>query len=722
MEALTAVHLFSFVPVVAFGGVIWFERHRRTGGRIRTAALFRSLVIMAALGVFQTLAWAFRGGLPLDWPQLFVVSGSLYALALLLLEYSIHAQRIEESFLSQDFHRGLRGLKPLVIAAGALVLLVLTAAVAWRWNHSSFPLNLFLTSDVQSNPILSYNVQMTLAAAAWAVLVVAIALFAALKLFNLQQGVIRQRSYPFFALIGVTAVLMVDVLRAGPAPSLETAYRLPLPWFFVLNSVYLVRLVEEFFLWSQSNLRSDRTRVEQRQHAQNLLIRRVIGAAEDEDRRVVAEVMQAALEKMRGRLVIAEYGITGMAAYRVAGSVLRVEDACHVLGYCTPLVDHKSIKNLDKAKLNDQIVRTTYEAADLQRPDRSPKDWGTRLVREAVTTRSIAVTAELPEGLKGLQRLAGVVPVFDADTLAGFLVVFKDSFDRLYPTEHEVLGELTETLATVWALISGKEVQKERNRLQGEMASARTIQTSILPRRIDIPGYRVATFMETATEVGGDVYDAVATPFGTYLGIGDVAGHGLPAGMMAVISVAALHGALDASRVLGFPLPMEQVYDTVNRVLCTLNRDRIGSDKFMTQNYFLINGGRFDHVGTHLVAAVWRAGEQTVEELPGLTDKTGFLGISELVVSHDSLGTFTLASGDVLVLYSDGVSEARNAGGAMFGLEGIKRCLAEHAGQPPEALIAAVLESLRRFAAPGDLKKHGGRFADDVSLVVLSKD
>ena len=103
MEALTAVHLFSFVPVVAFGGVIWFERHHRAGGHIRTVALFRSLVVMAVLGVFQTLAWVLRGGLPLVWPQLLLVSGSLYALALLLLEYSIHAQRIEESFQRINF-------------------------------------------------------------------------------------------------------------------------------------------------------------------------------------------------------------------------------------------------------------------------------------------------------------------------------------------------------------------------------------------------------------------------------------------------------------------------------------------------------------------------------------------------------------------------------------------------------------------------------------------
>ena len=722
MDALTAVHLFSFVPVLAVGGVLWFERRPRSGGRVRTVFLLRSLVVLGAVGVFQTFTWVFRGGLPLVWPQVFVLSSLLYALAFLLLEYSIHAQRIQESFLSQDFRRALVGVMPWFFVAGALVLAVFAAAGAWTWDHRGFPLNLFLQEEAQNNPILGYSQHMTLTALACSAILIAIALFAALKLFNLQKGVIRQRGYPFYMQILVTVVLMIDVLRSPPGASLDTAYRLPIPWFFLLNAVYLVRLVEEFFLWSQSNLRSDRIRVEQRQHAQDLLIRRIIGAGEDEDRTVVVEVMEAALEKMRGRLVIDEYRITGMAAYRVAGSVLRVEHPSHVLGYCTPLVDHKSIRNFDKAKLNDQIVRTTYDLAELQDSTGNPKDWGTRLVHQAVTTRQIVVTAELPEGLKGLQRLAAVVPVFDADRFAGFLTVFKDSFDRMYPTEQEALGELAETLATVWALVSGKEAQRERNRLQGEMNTARAIQTSILPRAISVPGYRVATFMETATEVGGDVYDVVPSPSGTYLGIGDVAGHGLPAGMMAVISVAALHGALEAARVLGRPLPLDQVYDTVNRVLCTLNRDRIGSDKFMTQNYFVINGNRFDHVGTHLVAALWRAATQTVEELPGLAERTGFLGLSEYVVSDQSLGSFTMDTGDVLVLYSDGVTEAKNAVGALFGLDGIKLCLAEHADQEPEGIIAELMGSLRRYSASGDLKKHGGRFADDVTLVVLAKE
>jgi sigma-B regulation protein RsbU (phosphoserine phosphatase) len=162
------------------------------------------------------------------------------------------------------------------------------------------------------------------------------------------------------------------------------------------------------------------------------------------------------------------------------------------------------------------------------------------------------------------------------------------------------------------------------------------------------------------------------------------------------------------------------VYDAVNRVLCTLHRDRLGSDKFMTQNYFRSSGDTIEHVGTHLVGLLWRARNEDVEELTGLVDQTGFLGLSEFVVSTQSLGSFAMHAGDVLLLYSDGVTEAKNGRGDEFGLDGLKRALFQHADGTPQELIAAVTDDLRRHAAGGDLKKHG-RFADDVSLVVLKK-
>lgn len=723
MEMFNYFHLFSFLPVLAFGGVFWYERMQRHGAQKRTTYLFLSLLCLALVGVLQTLAWTFRGVMPLTWPQVFVLSGILYFGALIFLEYAIHVKRIEESFLLTDYRKELMGMMPWAAGVGVIALLVILGAPAWQWSHEEFPLNLLLNDDAKENPILGYTQHMRLLAILYTFILLVVSFLAARRLFNLQEGVIRKRGYPFYAQMVTTFGLLVSILASPPATSLASANQLALVWFTILNLVYIVRLVEEFFFWSQYNLRSDRDKMERRQHTQNLLIRRVIGAAEADDKAIVRELMDAALDKAKGRMVVAEYQMTGMLVYRLTGNVLKVEDLSHVIGYCTPLVDSKNIKALDKAKLNDQILRTVYDMAELRDTMLDNlKDWGKKLIKRALTDKEVVVTPDLPEGLKGLQRLAVVVPIYDSNSFMGFVTVFKDSFDRLYPAERDVLLELAENLATVYSLMQGKEVQRERNRLQGEMNTAREIQTSILPKKIVMPGYQVGTFMETATEVGGDVFDFIPSPYGTYFGIGDVAGHGLPAGMMAVISVAALHGAIDASKVLGKALPLDQVYDTVNRVLCTINRDRIGSDKFMTQNYLVEKDGKLQYVGSHLIALVYRKATDSIEELGGMTGQAGYLGLSEFAVSAQSLGSFTMASGDILVLYSDGVSEAMNGNGTMFGLEGLKRALVDHGDKTPQEFINATLEDLRRHATAGDLKKHGGHFTDDISFVVLKKD
>lgn len=723
MEMLNYFHLFSFLPVLAFGGVFWYERMHRHGAQKRTTYLFLSLLCLALVGVIQTGATTFAKEMPFTWPQVFVLSGILYFGALIFLEYAIHVKRIEESFLLNDYRKELMGMMPWAIGVAVVAALVVLMAPAWQWSHKDFPLSLFLNDDAKNNDVLGYTQHMRLLSILYTVILLVVAFLAARKLFNLQEGVIRKRGYPFYAQMVTTFVLLISILASPPATEATNPNTLAIAWFLILNLVYIVRLVEEFFFWSQFNLRSDRDKIEARQHTQTLLIRRVIGSSDAEDKVIVRELMESALEKAKSRMVVAEYQMTGMAVYRLSGQILKVEDVSHIIGYTTPLVDSKSIKALDKSKLNDQILRTVYDIGDLRDTMLDNlKDWGKKLIKRAMTEKQVIVTNELPEGLKGLQRLAVLVPIFDSNSFMGFLTVFKDSFDRLYPAERDVLLELAENLATVYALMAGKEIQRERNRLQGEMNTAREIQTSILPKKAQMPGYQVGTYMETATEVGGDVFDFIPTPYGTYFGIGDVAGHGLPAGMMAVISVAALHGAVDASKVLGKPLPLDQVYDTVNRVLCTINRDRIGSDKFMTQNYLLEKDGHLQYVGSHLIALVYRKATDSIEELSDMTGKAAYLGLSEFAGSAGSLGSFKMASGDVLVLYSDGVSEAMNGNGTMFGLDGLKRALVDHGDKHPQEFIEATLEDLRRHATAGDLKKHGGHFTDDISFVVVKKE
>jgi sigma-B regulation protein RsbU (phosphoserine phosphatase) len=713
-------HLFTFFPVIGIGIILWYERVARRGASSRTLFLFFSLLIITMIGIFQAFTQSFKELFPpaLNF-QIIALSGFLFYIALVLLEYAIHARRIKESFLMPDFLRGLKNFWILMVIA--LILIVLSY-LYYPYNSRLMgnPIETFLVpAGNRSIPLVVYQTNINVLAAVYLFLMFVLTLQATNSIFRLQEGVIRSRRYIFFTnFIVILATIIHLYSTKGAVEGVP-----PLYYFFFSNIIFMIRMVEEFFFWSMYNLRSDRIKIEQRQHDLNILIRRVISSPEEEDYIIVRETIESALSKAKSRMVVHEYNITGFLAFRVINNVLKVEDPRLLFGYCTPLVDNKNFKSLDKAKLNDMILRTTYDLNYLRTtPMENIKDYGSRLIKKVMDEKEPVIVSELPENFRGLQRMVGIYPILDSNNFVGAAVFFKDSFNQVYPVEKEVLNDLAENLGTIFALMNGKQIQKERNRLQGEMNTARNIQTSILPKKLDIPGYRVAATMQTATEVGGDTYDLVHHPNGNYLKIGDVSGHGLPAGMMATIEMAAFHGALETVKEFKIALTVDQLYDIVNRVLCVINRDRIGSDKFMTMNYFFEKDGKFIHAGTHEVALIYRANQDQVEEIHGTIDKTGFLGLSEYVVSTQSLGEFMLSKNDILVLYSDGVIEAKSVTGEQYDLERLKAIIQINHNKDPEEIIKELKTDLERWAKEGDMKVHGGHFADDVTVIVMKRE
>jgi sigma-B regulation protein RsbU (phosphoserine phosphatase) len=200
-----------------------------------------------------------------------------------------------------------------------------------------------------------------------------------------------------------------------------------------------------------------------------------------------------------------------------------------------------------------------------------------------------------------------------------------------------------------------------------ERAAATKIQTSILPRTIEIEGMDAAAMMRTADMVGGDFYDVHPVEGGCWIAIGDVAGHGVRAGLTMLQAQAALSAlvryspqATPASLWLG-----------LNRTYVGNIRERLQQDEHMTLSLLRYHlDGRVQVVGAHEEIVIWRNRDKRCELVPIKGTWIGVRRMSELAVQHATEEqTFQLEPGDLLVLYTDGIIEAKDASGKHVGID-----------------------------------------------------
>jgi hypothetical protein len=236
-----------------------------------------------------------------------------------------------------------------------------------------------------------------------------------------------------------------------------------------------------------------------------------------------------------------------------------------------------------------------------------------------------------------------------------------------------------------------------------ELEIASQIQSTMLPREIDVPGFEIAAGMVPASEVGGDYYDVRTMDDGCWIGIGDVSGHGLGAGvlmMMVQTSVASL--TLDDTH------RVEEVVDRVNRVLHDNIRARLRERDFVTFALLrLWRDGRLVVAGAHEPLLVHRkaTGTCTRIELGG-----AWLGLGPSIADFTRPQCLELEPGDTVVLHTDGVTEAANAARERFGLDRLARVVERLASRPVAELHSHLEQEVLSFTA---------RQADDVTLLVL---
>jgi sigma-B regulation protein RsbU (phosphoserine phosphatase) len=277
---------------------------------------------------------------------------------------------------------------------------------------------------------------------------------------------------------------------------------------------------------------------------------------------------------------------------------------------------------------------------------------------------------------------------------------------RLRQPGDDDLGRLVGSFNTMVAEVerAQKELQRTES-LRREVEIARTIQTSILPRSVSLNGFELAAQMRPASEVGGDFYDVLSDGDGFWLVVGDVSGHGLNAGLVMLMAQAALHSAIAARP----DAPPRQVVSDVNRMLHENIRTRMGSDDYVTLMVVRhLGGGRFVTAGSHQPCFVVRAnGEVQVVEPQG-----PWCGLVAEIGPEVVETTIALGPGEALWLISDGLLEAKDASGHVFGEERLVAAMRVVDAAAPAEAVSRVFAAIDGFAS---------RQEDDMTLLMLRR-
>ncbi|HVJ15379.1 MAG TPA: PP2C family protein-serine/threonine phosphatase [Polyangiaceae bacterium] len=236
-----------------------------------------------------------------------------------------------------------------------------------------------------------------------------------------------------------------------------------------------------------------------------------------------------------------------------------------------------------------------------------------------------------------------------------------------------------------------------------EMEIAAKIQTQILPREPNVTGASVAAAMVPASEVGGDYYEVIPVEDGSWIAIGDVSGHGISAGVVMLMVQSAF-----ASIVRQDPhIAPSRAVDILNRTLFENLRRRLRSDDHVTLTVLrYYPDGRLVWAGAHEDMLVFRAQSGSCERLrtPGT-----WIGAVENVGRATVDSSAELRPGDVLVLHTDGITEAPR-GGERFGMDRLQAVVEGAARGSAESVRAAVVSELSGWM---------DRQEDDFTVVVV---
>jgi serine phosphatase RsbU (regulator of sigma subunit)/predicted ester cyclase len=343
-----------------------------------------------------------------------------------------------------------------------------------------------------------------------------------------------------------------------------------------------------------------------------------------------------------------------------------------------------------------------------QQPGREGLKQAITEISATMSKRRFFVEEQVAEADKVVTRFA-IRATHDRGELMGVAPSGREASYKAIFIHRIVEGKIAEelSLGTMGPKLMGQRLEQERierDRVEQELKVARSIQQASLPKEVpELTGWKISPLYQPAREVGGDFYDFHLLSEGRIgLAVGDATGKGVPAALVMSTTCGMLQvtaQALDSSSSPG------EVLAQVNEALLA----RIPANMFVTCFYAVLDPEsatlRYANAG-HDLPYLWHSGE--CEELRARGMPLGLMsgmGYEEKEIELDA--------GGAALFYSDGLVEAHDPKGEMFGFPRLQALIAEH-GEAP-SLEDLLLEELYTFVG------EGWEQEDDITLLTLRR-
>jgi sigma-B regulation protein RsbU (phosphoserine phosphatase) len=258
-------------------------------------------------------------------------------------------------------------------------------------------------------------------------------------------------------------------------------------------------------------------------------------------------------------------------------------------------------------------------------------------------------------------------------------------------------------------LVKERETQKQKELIEGELTVAREIQMSIVPKIFPAfpgrPEFDVFAVLYPAKEVGGDLYDFfLLDDDHLCFTVGDVSGKGVPASLFMAVTKTLIKAKADIKTADN--LKADEILHAVNNVLCEENDSGMFVTDFL--GILTISSGEVVYSnGGHNLPYILRH-DGTLIMLPKLAGMA--LGVMDGITYHSA--SVKLNPGDSLIMYTDGVTEAMNEAGVLFGEKRLEDCLTGLIGKDAKEEVEIILDATHSFVDKAEQ-------SDDITIVVL---